>query len=205
LRNLQTHLHEGDGSAAHVQEAQIWCAQLGEKLNTTRIQIHDLLGGYREVASQAETQLQVMDFSFLFNNQRKVFSIGYNVTNDRLDDSFYDLLASESRLASLLAIAKREVPPSHWLHLGRPVTQVGNRRTLLSWSGTMFEYLMPTLFLRSYDHTFLTQSCQTAVDYQIAYGHEKNVPWGISESAYYAFDSTMTYQYRAFGVPRLAF
>lgn len=205
LRNLQTHLHEGDGSAAHVQEAQIWCAQLGEKLNTTRIQIHDLLGGYREVASQAETHLQAMDFSFLFNNQRKVFSIGYNVTNDRLDDSFYDLLASESRLASLLAIAKREVPPSHWLHLGRPVTQVGNRRTLLSWSGTMFEYLMPTLFLRSYDHTFLTQSCQTAVDYQIAYGHEKNVPWGISESAYYAFDSTMTYQYRAFGVPRLAF
>jgi cyclic beta-1,2-glucan synthetase len=140
---------------------------MGEKLNTTRMQVHNLLDGYQDLASQAEDHLQAMDFSFLFNSQRKIFSIGYNVTSDRLDESFYDLLASESRLASLLAIAKREVPPSHWLHLGRPVTQVGNTRTLLSWSGTMFEYLMPTLFLKSYEHTFLAQSCQTAVDFRL--------------------------------------
>src|SRR5258708_12160509 len=146
-----------------------------------------------------------MDFSFLFSAQRKVFHIGYNVTSGRQDENCYDLLASEARLGSLLAIAKHTVSQQHWLHLGRPVTSVENTRTLLSWSGTMFEYLMPTLLMERYEHTFLTQSCRAAVDYQIAYGDEKNVPWGISESSYYAFDANMTYQYRAFGVPGLGF
>ncbi|MEO8392309.1 MAG: glucoamylase family protein, partial [Chloroflexota bacterium] len=109
------------------------------------------------------------------------------------------------RLASFLAIAKREVPPSHWLHLGRPAARVNHSLTLLSWSGTMFEYLMPTLFMKSYEQTFLTQSCRSAVDDQIAYAQSKHVPWGISESSYYAFDSSMTYQYQAFGVPNLGF
>ncbi len=134
-----------------------------------------------------------------------MFHIGYNVTGDKLDDNFYDLLASEARLASFLAIAKREVPPSHWLHLGRPAARVNNALTLLSWSGTMFEYLMPTLFMQSYEQTFLTQSCRSAVDDQIAYAQAKQVPWGISESSFYAFDSSMTYQYHAFGVPELGF
>src|SRR5258708_857888 len=146
-----------------------------------------------------------MDFSFLFSAQRKVFHIGYNVTSGRLDENCYDLLASEARLGSLLTIANHEVSQQHWLHLGRPVTSVVNTRTLLSWSGTMFEYLMPTLLMESYEHTFLTQSCRAVVDYQIAYAHEKKVPWGISESGYYAFDGNMTYQYRAFGAPGLGF
>ena len=205
LRRLREQLYDGSGSADQVQEAQNWCSQLEEKLDASHALILNLLSGYEDLAIQSEAHLQAMDFSFLFNNQRKLLSIGYNVTSDRLDDSYYDLLASESRLASLLAIAKREIPPNHWLHLGRPVTQIGSARTLLSWSGTMFEYLMPTLFMRNYDHTFLDQSCHTAVDYQIAYGREKSVPWGISESAYYAFDSTLTYQYRAFGAPALAY
>ncbi|HEX2621344.1 MAG TPA: glucoamylase family protein, partial [Phototrophicaceae bacterium] len=137
--------------------------------------------------------------------RRKVFHIGYNVTGDKLDDNFYDLLASEARLASFLAIARREVSPSHWLHLARPAARVSNTLTLLSWSGTMFEYLMPTLFLKSYEQTFLAQSCQASVDNQIAYAVSKHVPWGISESSYYAFDNSMTYQYHAFGVPELGF
>lgn len=205
LTDLQAHLSESKGSAAQVQAARTWCAQFGERLDTTQTQVNALLVGYRALATRAEARFQAMDFGFLFNLQRQVFHIGYNVTGDRLDDNFYDLLASEARLASFLAIAKRDVPPSHWLHLGRPATRVHNTLTLLSWSGTMFEYLMPTLFLKSYEQTFLTQSCRSAVDDQIAYGQSKHVPWGISESSFYAFDSSMTYQYHAFGVPELGF
>lgn len=205
LYRLQASLNERQGSAAQLQEVQTWCQQLRVRLKTTNVQVRALLDGYQNLADQAENHFQAMDFNFLFHPQRRVFHIGYNVTNDRLDDNFYDLLASEARLASFLAIAKRDVPHSHWLYLGRPVTQVNNTRTLLSWSGTMFEYLMPTLFMKSYEHTFLTQSCRAAVDYQIVYGQEKKVAWGISESSYYAFDSSMTYQYRAFGVPGLGF
>jgi cyclic beta-1,2-glucan synthetase len=164
-----------------------------------------MLVGFQDLAAQADAHFEAMDFSFLFDTQRQVFHIGYNVSTGRLDDNYYDLLASEARIASLLSIAKRDVPRTHWLHMARPVTQVRNQRVLLSWSGTMFEYLMPNLIMETYDHTFLAQSCRAAVAHQIAYGLEKNVPWGISESGYYAFDGNMNYQYRAFGVPGLGF
>ena len=205
LQRLQTYLPEEAGSTAQLREARTWCLSLLDRLKLTQTQVQALLVGYQTLATRAEARFQAMDFGFLFHTQRKVFHIGYNVTADKLDDNFYDLLASEARLASFLAIAKREVPPSHWLHLGRPVARINNALTLLSWSGTMFEYLMPTLFLRSYEQTFLTQSCRSAVDDQIAYGQSKNVPWGISESSFYAFDSSLTYQYHAFGVPELGF
>lgn len=188
-----------------ITESEAWCIMLRERLQLTVIQAGALLTSYQTLANQAEAHFLAMEFGFLFNKQRKIFHIGYNVMADALDDNFYDLLASESRLASLLAIAKREVPPNHWLHLGRPVTRVKDTLTLLSWSGTMFEYLMPSLFMKNYEQTFLTQSCRSAVDDQIAYGVSKQVPWGISESAFYAFDGTMTYQYHAFGVPHLGF
>ncbi len=205
LRSLQAQLEIEGSSVKHIQAAQRWCVQLIEQLAVTQTQVNTLLGSYQTLAAQAEARFQAMDFGFLFNARRKVFHIGYNVVNDKLDDNFYDLLASEARLASFLAIAKREIPSSHWLYLGRPVTQVKESLTLLSWSGTMFEYLMPNLFMDSYDQTFLTQSCRSVVDDQIAYARSKNVPWGISESAYYAFDGAMNYQYRAFGVPSLGF
>jgi cyclic beta-1,2-glucan synthetase len=146
-----------------------------------------------------------MDFRFLFDQQRKVFYIGYNVDTGRLDSNHYDLLASEARIASLVAIGKGNVPQSHWLYLARPLTQVGNTRALLSWSGTMFEYLMPTLFLRSYHNTLLHQTCQAVVQRHIDYGKEKGVPWGISESGFYYLDAHQAYQYRAFGVPGLGY
>ena len=202
---LQAQLDARQESETSIQEARNWCIHLADRLIAAQAQASILLLGYQELANRAEHHFQSMEFGFLFNTQRNVFHIGYNVSNDALDDNFYDLLASEARLASLLAIAKREVPPVHWLHLGRPVTRVNDTLTLLSWSGTMFEYLMPTLFMDSYEQTFLTQSCRSAVDDQIAYGQSKNVPWGISESSYYAFDSGMTYQYHAFGVPNLGF
>ncbi|MCZ7666745.1 MAG: hypothetical protein M5U34_05700 [Chloroflexi bacterium] len=146
-----------------------------------------------------------MDFSFLYNPQRHVFHIGYNLENGRLDENYYDLLASEARIASLVAIAKRDVPPKHWLHLARPLTQLPEGLTLLSWSGTMFEYLMPPLLTNSFPGTLLAQSCRTIVKYQIDYGRQLDIPWGISESGFYTFDNALNYQYRAFGVPGAGF
>ncbi len=201
LGQLQACLSTNDDADSQLQEAHAWCARLEQNLNSTYSQVAGLLRGYQTLAANAESRFQSMDFAFLFNTQRKVFHIGYNVAGDKLDDNFYDLLASEARLASFLAIAKRDVPPSHWLHLGRPVTRVGDQLALLSWSGTMFEYLMPTLFMSNYEQTFLAQSCGVTVDNQISYGQSKQIAWGVSESAYYAFDSGMTYQYYAFGVP----
>ena len=121
----------------------------------------------------------------------------------RLDRVFYDLLASEARLASFVAIAKGDVPQHHWFHLGRLVTNVDGRATLISWGGTMFEYLMPQLLMRNFPGTLLDQSCRAAVQRQIDYGRQRGVPWGISESAYAFTDREGNYQYRAFGVPGL--
>ncbi len=127
--------------------------------------------------------------------------MGYAVGGPVEFTSHYDLLASECRLASLVAIAKGDVPVEHWFALGRPRVSLPGGAVLLSWSGTMFEYLMPLLFTRTFANSLLDQACRDAVQQQIEYGHEKDVPWGISESAYSALDANQIYQYRAFGVP----
>ncbi|HEM46548.1 MAG TPA: hypothetical protein ENO23_05820, partial [Alphaproteobacteria bacterium] len=152
---------------------------------------------------QAEAYFQAMDFGFLFDEQREVFYLGYRVDEERLDDNHYDLLASEARIASVIAIAKGDVPLSHWLHLDRPLARAGDTRVLISWNGSMFEYLMPALLMRSYPGTLLHQTAAGVVDCQIEYARDKGVPWGISESSYYRFDAAENYQYRGFGVPRL--
>ena len=185
--------------------ARDWCLNLENDLSSAQMTITPLLIGFQELASQADTTIIAMDFRFLFNEHRQLFHIGYTTSSERLDPSYYDLLASESRIASLIAIAKGDVPQSHWQHLGRPVTEVNGKQVLLSWSGTMFEYLMPTLFTKNYTGTFLLDSCYSALDAQKSYGKEKQSPWGISESGYYAFDLDQNYQYRAFGVPRLGY
>jgi cyclic beta-1,2-glucan synthetase len=182
-----------------------WCQKLDDDLSLARVTVMPLLIGFRDLAEQAKAAVEGMDFRFLFDERRQVFHIGYNAVTEKLDDSYYDLLASEARIASLVAIAKGDVPQSHWLHLGRPVTKVNGKQVLLSWSGTMFEYLMPVLFTNIYEGTFLFDSCFAALDAQIAYGHEKHVPWGVSESGYFAFDASSNYQYRAFGVPDLGY
>ena len=148
-----------------------------------------------------------MRFDFLYDRRRRIFSIGYRLQDSegpgRLDASFYDLLASEARLASFVAIAKGDVPQHHWFHLGRLVTNVDGRATLMSWGGTMFEYLMPQLLMRNFPGTLLDQSCRSSVRRQIEYGRQRGVPWGISESGYAFSDRAGNYQYRAFGVPGL--
>ncbi|MFH1217541.1 MAG: glucoamylase family protein [Pseudomonadota bacterium] len=147
--------------------------------------------------------LATMDFEFLYDESRGLLTIGYDVGERRRDPSCYDLLASEARLASFLLIAQGQVPQKHWFLLGRLLTSHGGDVSLISWSGSMFEYLMPRLIMPSFDNTLLDQTCKAAVSRQIEYGRQRGVPWGISESCYNTTDLHQVYQYRAFGVPGL--
>ena len=182
-----------------------WCDALAYDLESARKNCLSLLNNYSTLASRAEGFVQSMPFGFLYNPQRHVFHIGYNVESGRLDSNYYDLIASEARIASLVAIARGDVPQDHWLHLSRPLTEFNGARCLLSWSGTMFEYLMPNLFIESYPNTLMDESCRLAVEQQIKYGAEHNIPWGISEASYYNFDAAQVYQYQAFGIPSLGY
>jgi cyclic beta-1,2-glucan synthetase len=206
LAQLSQLLADEDSSLAEVTAAFTWCKEFQQELATAHATAEMLTTGFATLATQADGYVDEMDFCFLFDGQREVFHIGYNLDAGQLDRNYYDLLASEARMASLIAIAKYDVPQSHWLHLGRPLTTVATgNQALLSWSGTMFEYLMPPLLVRHYRDTLLYTSCEASIDHQIAYGRQKAVPWGISESGFYAFDAGMSYQYRAFGVPGLGF
>lgn len=144
-----------------------------------------------------------MDFRFLFDEERKIFSIGFNVSEGKSDNSYYDLLASESRLASFCAIAKGDVPDQHWFHLNRQLTSVVGSRALISWSASMFEYLMPLLVMRRYEETLLDQTYESVVLRQIEYAKQRQIPWGISEAGYNARDLNFNYQYGPFGIPGL--
>lgn len=150
-------------------------------------------------------ELARMKVGFLFDKARRLLAIGYNVGERRLDDSYYDLLASEARLATFLAIAQGQLPQESWFSLGRLLTVIGDEPILLSWTGSMFEYLMPLLVMPTYENTLLDRTYKAAVQGQIAYGRKRGVPWGISECGYNAIDVHRNYQYRAFGVPGLGF
>jgi len=156
-----------------------------------------------QVAATARTLALAMDFSFLFDLDRKLLSIGFLVTEGRTDANCYDLLASEARLASFIAIAKGDVPARHWFRLGRATTPVAHRAALISWSGSMFEYLMPSLVMQTPTDSLLDQTVRLAVRRQIDYATHRRLPWGISESAYNLRDLELTYQYSNFGVPGL--
>ncbi|HSP05721.1 MAG TPA: glucoamylase family protein, partial [Acidobacteriota bacterium] len=155
------------------------------------------------ISREAEAFAQEIDFRFLYNENRGIFSIGFNVSNGQLDPSAYDLFASEARLASFVAIAKNDVPQSHWFRMARTITSYGGRRILSSWSGSMFEYLMPLLVLRNEPNTLLDVTYRRVVDLQRLYGLENNIPWGVSEAAYNFRDLSQNYQYGPFGVPAL--
>ena len=154
------------------------------------------------IEATARGMAEGMKFDFLLDKQRRLLSIGCTA-DGTLDTNCYDLLASEARLASFFAIAKNDIPARHWFRLGRAVTPVGRGAALISWSGSMFEYLMPSLVMRAPDGSLLEQTSRLIVQRQIAYGNELGIPWGISESAYNARDLELTYQYSNFGVPGL--
>jgi cyclic beta-1,2-glucan synthetase len=155
------------------------------------------------LAELAQTMFTAMSFDFLLDPGRQLLSIGYRVDEGALDPSCYDLLASEARLASFVAIAKGDVPARHWFRLGRALTPVDRGSALISWSGSMFEYLMPSLVMRAPAGSVLEQTARLVVRRQIKYGAELGMPWGVSESAYNARDLELTYQYSNFGIPGL--
>ena len=162
-------------------------------------------GRVEEIAQLAlqAGEMARMDYDFLYDEVRHLLAIGYHVTERRRDTGYYDLLASEARLAVFVAIAQGQLPQQSWFALGRLLTNAGSGPTLLSWSGSMFEYLMPLVVMPVYDNTLLDASCRAAVRRQIEYGAWRGVPWGMSESGYNTVDAALNYQYRAFGVPGL--
>jgi cellobiose phosphorylase len=175
-----------DVIAAHVAAAVAWARARRADIERLALECEDLAR---------------MDFTFLYDEARHVLAIGYNVDERQRDASYYDLLASEARLTTFVAIAQGQMPQESWFALGRLLTSTADRPALLSWSGSMFEYLMPMLVMPSYDHTLLDETCRAAVQRQIEHGRRLRLPWGISESGYNAVDASHNYLYRAFGVP----
>jgi len=185
-------------------EIHDWAEALAARVEAARAaakERHDLLADVQLLIENLDNE---MDMRFLYDPERRLFATGYNVAEQRLERSYYDLLASEARLSSFLAIARGEVPTEHWWSLGRPYGLSYLKRPLLSWSGTMFEYLMPLLLTKSFANSLLDRACRVALECQVIYARRRGIPWGISESAYSALDSRQVYQYRAFGVPGLA-
>ena len=189
--------------AAHLITLANACQELSGRQTTGTAAGTALANRLKVLAATARSLAAQMRFDFLYDPERKLLSIGYQVTAGILDPSCYDLLGSEARLASFVAIANGDLPARHWFRLGRAVTPVAHGAALVSWSGSMFEYLMPSLVMRAPAGSLLAQTSRLIVQRQIAYGEELNVPWGISESAYNARDLEMTYQYSSFGVPSL--
>ncbi len=179
-----------------------WLADLQRQVAAASAHAGERLASIERLARESG-DFACLEYDFLFDSTRHLLSIGYNVTEQRADASYYDLLASEARLACFVAIAQGQVPQESWFALGRLLTSTSGEPVLLSWSGSMFEYLMPLLVMPTYDNTLLDQTCKAAVARQIEYGGHRGVPWGISESGYNTVDVHLNYQYRAFGVPGL--
>jgi cyclic beta-1,2-glucan synthetase len=204
VESLATVIDSGKLPSDAVSPARDWLNDLRSLIaqGTERAQqCHDRL---LCLGRRYETLAKEMDFTLLYNPQRRLFSVGLNLEDGRLDRAHYDMLASEARIASLVAIAKNDAEHRHWFQLARALTQMPHSGVgLLSWGGTMFEYLMPTLFTRDVPGSLLERSCEGAVERQIAYGRQRDVPWGISESAFAAQAANGDYHYQSFGVPGL--
>ncbi len=157
----------------------------------------------KDLIKVIEKIIEQTDFSVLYHQEQQIFSIGFNIEENKMTDSYYDLLASEARQASLVAIAKKDVPSRHWNVLSRTLTTLGKYKGLVSWSGTAFEYLMPNINIPKYEGSLLDESCKFLIKTQIEYSKNLNIPWGISESAFNVKDLKSNYQYKAFGVPWL--
>jgi len=180
------------------------CTKLREALPVVKENVTSLIEDLRRAAATAGELADAMDFAMLLHPRRRILSIGLDAETDKLHDACYDLLASESRTALFVSIAKDDVPQESWFQLGRSHTVDQGRPVMLSWTGTMFEYLMPTIWMRSYPNTLLERTQSAAVKSQQAYGHARGVPWGISESGYAKRDAAGHYHYHAFGLPPLA-
>ena len=182
-----------------------WMNNLQEAYHKAKWYAAETIQASQNIVDEANKISESTKMEFLYNSERKLFSIGFHVDDCKLDNSFYDLLASEARVASLVSIAKGDVPLEHWWSLGRPYRIINGKKILVSWGGTMFEYMMPLLYTKYYPDSLLGNACKNAVTLQIQYGKKRGIPWGISESAFSEIDTHRIYQYRSFGVPELGF
>jgi len=181
---------------------RMWLLALQDALASASARARQAIAAVERLARQAG-EFATVDYAFLYDANRRLLTIGYNLTERRQDPSHYDLLASEARVCSFVAIAQGALPQENWFALGRLLTLAGGDPVLLSWSGSMFEYLMPLLVMPTYPNTLIDQTNRAAVQRQIEYGGQRGVPWGMSESGYNMVDANRNYQYRAFGVPGL--
>jgi cyclic beta-1,2-glucan synthetase len=200
LQSIREGREEAPSAAGPLFE---WLDRLMESFARSRWLAGEILGLGERLIHDGRGLSESINMRFLYDPERRLFSIGYNVSEGRLDCSYYDLLASEARLGSFIAIARGDVPVEHWFSMSRPYRAIGRHRVLLSWTGTLFEYLMPLIFQRSQGNSLLNKTTREAVAIHIAYGRKRRVPWGISESAFGDLDLNKTYQYKAFGVPDL--
>jgi len=184
----------------NTEEENAWLDALAEHLSVAEKRANRRIEIAQRLAEEC-AELSNMDYDFLFDKSQNLLAIGYNIEEHRRDNSYYDLLASEVRLGVFVAVAQGKIPQESWFALGRQLTNSTGAPILLSWSGSMFEYLMPLLVMPTYKNTLLDQTYKSTVQKQIEYGKQRDVAWGVSESGYYMFDSYLNYQYRAFGVP----
>ena len=183
------------------------CISYLDKLKKSLLNSMESLNGftknYMNLIERIKKLSDGTEFIHLYDKKRQLFSIGYDMQEGSLTNSYYDLIASEARQTSFIAIARGEVEEQHWFKLGRTLTQIDSYKGMVSWSGTMFEYLMPLLIMKTSKNTLMDETYSFAVRSQKKYGKQRNVPWGTSESGFYAFDIELNYQYKAFGVPWL--
>lgn len=195
---------EGWLQLENTSEEKQWLLSVTEAIAEGSLQATQQIDTLHRLVAQCY-DFATMDYDFLYDKTQHLLSIGYTVDDHQRDKGFYDLLASEARLGLFVAIAQGKLPQESWFALGRRLTTVGGTPVLLSWSGSMFEYVMPDLVMPVYENTLLHEMSIGTLKKQIEYGDQRNVPWGISESCYNLVDTQLTYQYRAFGVPGLGF
>jgi cyclic beta-1,2-glucan synthetase len=203
LSKVMLSLRRTRGLEKQSKEMTKWLKKLEIALGESNMAVRELATKCKNIVGWIDEIVNNMDFSTLYHEKRELFSIGYDIEAEELQDVYYDLLASEARQTSFVAIAKGDIPQKHWFKLARSLTLIGDSRGLLSWGGTMFEYLMPLLIMKNYKNTLWDETYQTVIKAQKQYGDQRHVPWGVSESAFYAFDLQLNYQYKAFGVPKL--
>ena len=200
VSSLRESLNRTDLEAQDRKSAEVLLRQLCARLEHVRT----LRTTMQLLAESCEELALAMDFGFLYNRQRKLLSIGYTKSGNRLENACYDLLASEARIAAFVAIAKGDIPQASWFYLGRGQTQCENERVLISWAGSLFEYLMPNLWMRTYPNTLLHSSGRAAINFHADMEILKDRPWGISEAAFSDRDPNGLFQYEGFGAPGLA-
>ena len=188
---------------AEIHGGMPWLADLTEALAAGRAASGQLIARIETLTQRIDKLVEEMKFTMLYSKKKQMFHIGFNLEENKLSNSYYDLLASEARQTSYICIARGEIPMTHWFMMGRALTVVDRYKGLISWTGTIFEYLMPLLIMKTYKNTLLDETYSFVIKSQKQYGRQRDLPWGASESGFNLLDVNLDYQYKAIGVPWL--